>query len=397
MSRRLIDLNPDLKKLYDEGYDIDVVADDQVLVIDNVPYVNSAGEVRLGVLISKLELAADQTVQPKDHVAYFIGEHPSYASGQKIKGIENTSEPPDIIPGQKIDFTFSAHPNQPAEFYRDYHHKMVNYITIISTPAKEVRPDLDARVCPPREYSEEESVFKYPETSSTRAEIVTATQKLKLDSVAIIGVGGTGSYVLDFIAKTPVKKIHIFDGDRFLNHNAFRSPGAPSLEQLRERPSKVEYFSGIYSQMRWGIEVHDRFIDESNIEELRNVQFVFICVDRADQKKIIIDRLNEWDIPYVDVGMGLHLTEEKSLRGTVRTTLSTPQKNDHVGITIPMGTADVNNDYSHNIQIAELNALNAALAVIKWKKYIGYYSDTKNEFHSTYTLAGNFFLNEHAI
>lgn len=396
MSRRLIDLNPDLKKLDDEGYDVDVVADDQVLVVDNVPYVNSDSEIRFGVLVSKLELAGDQTARPNDHVAYFIGEHPCYADGRKITGIENASQPPDLIPGHKIDFTFSAHPNLPEVYYRDYHHKMVNYISIISTPAQELQPDLDARVCPPTEFSEEQSVFKYPETSTTRAGIGSANQKLKLESVAIIGIGGTGSYVLDFVVKTPVKAVHIFDGDRFLNHNAFRSPGAPSLEQLRRKPTKVGYFSGIYSQMRWGIQVHEYFIDDSNVEELREMQFVFLCIDRTDQKKIIIDRLHEWGVPYVDVGMGMHLAEDKTLRGHVRTTLSTPEKTDHVGSTILLGEAEVRNDYSHNIQIAELNALNAALAVIKWKKHFGYYSDTRKEFHSVYTVAANFFINEHA-
>ncbi len=396
MSRRLIDLNPDLKQLEDAGYDVDVVADDQILVIDNVPYVNSKSEVGLGVLVSKLELAGDRTIRPTDHVAYFIGEHPRYADGSKITGIENNSQPPDLIPGHKIDFTFSAHPKLPEEQYRDYHHKMVNYISIISAPAQELNSDFDAIIYPNKEFPEQRSVFKYPETSSTRAGIGTATQKLKLESVAIVGIGGTGSYVLDFVAKTPVKAIHIFDGDRFLNHNAFRSPGAASMEQLRLKPTKVEYFSGIYSQMRWGIEIHNYFIGESNIEELRQMQFVFLCVDRADQKKLIIDRLHEWGVAYVDVGMGMHLTEDNTIRGHVRTTLSTPEKNDHIEATILLGEADIRNEYSHNIQIAELNALNAALAVVKWKKHIGYYSDTRKEFHSVYTVAANFFVNEHA-
>jgi tRNA A37 threonylcarbamoyladenosine dehydratase len=51
--------------------------------------------------------------------------------------------------------------------------------------------------------------------------------------------GGTGSYVLDFVAKTPVKEIHLFDGDIFDQHNAFRAPGAPSGEELEQRLKKV--------------------------------------------------------------------------------------------------------------------------------------------------------------
>ena len=52
------------------------------------------------------------------------------------------------------------------------------------------------------------------------------TRKLSLKNVAIVGLGGTGSYVLDLVAKTPVRQIHLDDGDMFLQHNAFGSPSA---------------------------------------------------------------------------------------------------------------------------------------------------------------------------
>jgi hypothetical protein len=51
-------------------------------------------------------------------------------------------------------------------------------------------------------------------------------------------------------------------------------------------------------------------------------------------------------------------------------------------------------DYSRNVQIADLNALNAALAVIRWKKLLGFYRDLDREHHTTYTIDGNMLLNE---
>ena len=36
-------------------------------------------------------------------------------------------------------------------------------------------------------------------------------------------------------------------------------------------------------------------------------------------------------------------------------------------------------EYERNAQLAELNALNAALAVIKWKKIRGVYNDLERE------------------
>jgi hypothetical protein len=54
-------------------------------------------------------------------------------------------------------------------------------------------------------------------------------------------------------------------------------------------------------------------------------------------------------------------------------------------------------EYSTNIQIAELNALNAALAVIKWKKLAGFYQDLDFEHHCSYTIGGNMLRNEDVL
>jgi hypothetical protein len=43
-----------------------------------------------------------------------------------------------------------------------------------------------------------------------------------------------------------------------------------------------------------------------------------------------------------------------------------------------------------------LNALNAALAVIKWKKLMGFYQDLDFEHHCTYTIGGNMLRNENS-
>ena len=49
--------------------------------------------------------------------------------------------------------------------------------------------------------------------------------------------------------------------------------------------------------------------------------------------------------------------------------------------------------YASNIQVADLNALNACLAVVKWKKLRGFYRDLESEHHSTYTTDGSMLLN----
>ena len=210
-----------------------------------------------------------------------------------------------------------------------------------------------------------------------------------------MGLGGTGSYVLDLVSKTPVKEIHLFDGDKFLQHNAFRSPSAPSIDELRALPQKVSYFADLYSKMRKGIIPHASYIDASNIDRLDGMDFVFLSLDKGGAKKLIIEKLEEFGIPFIDVGIGVNLIDD-ALCGVIRVTTSTVEKCDRTSVKsrIPFSDGDDNNEYSRNIQIADLNALNAALAVIKWKKLFGFYVDLEKEHHSTYTIDGNILTNE---
>ncbi len=59
-----------------------------------------------------------------------------------------------------------------------------------------------------------------------------------------------------------------------------------------------------------------------------------------------------------------------------------------------MNESHIPNEYGENIQIADLNALNATLAVIRWKRFMGYYVDQQGEHQSRYTIDGNVIGNE---
>ena len=390
MSPSPINRSSDLKALADDGYDVDIVSGH--LVVRDVPYVNADRQVKRGILVSTLDLAGDVTTTPSTHVALFAGEHPCDQNGRELAKIKHKSKRQPISDRLVVDHSFSS---KPADGYRDYHHKMTTYIAIISGPAETIDPSVTARPHRVMESDNANTVFKYVDTASSRAGITAVSDKLKLNRIAIVGLGGTGSYVLDLVAKTPVREIHIFDGDDFLQHNAFRSPGAPSLEELKAIPRKVHHHAGRYSLMRRGIVEHDIDLDASNVDALEGMDFVFICVDHGEAKVPIIEKLEELATPFIDVGMGIELVDDQ-FQGIVRVTASTSSKRDHVRdkkrISLSVGDAD--GVYSRNIQIADLNALNATLAVIKWKKLLGFYRDLENEHFSAYTLDGNSIVNE---
>ena len=389
MSQRPISRSADLKKLREEGYDLEIRSG--CLLVKDVPYVNSIKEVKRGILVMKLVLADDETARPDDHVAYFDGDHPCWEDGTEIAKIKHGSGERSLAEGVTIRHSFSAKP-KPDDFYPDYYAKVTTYVGIISGPAWRIDKST-AQTHPFIEPEQDgDEPFNYTDNASSRAEIVAVTQKMTLKKIAIVGLGGTGSYVLDLVAKTPVKEIHAYDGDIFYQHNAFRSPGAASGDELRAKLPKVTYFKNLYSKMHRGIIDHAVYIDAANVEELRSMDFVFLCLDSGPAKKVIVEKLEEFNLPFIDVGMGIQLNNG-ALGGIVRVTTSTSAKRDHLRDRVSFGDTARGNEYDRNIQIADLNALNATLAVIKWKKLFGFYRDLKSEHHSQYSIDGNLLVN----
>ena len=390
MSRIPIDRSPDLQRLRLDGYNIRVNGVG-FLIVDDVPYVNSSKQIVTGALVSSLDLAGDVTKQPQDHTIKFIGEYPCDTNGAQLNMLRHQSGNFDV--GDKLFAQHSFSRKPPRGYYLDYHEKVTTYVALLGKSVAAIDPDATARTGRVVEPEDDDSPFNYLDTASSRAEINGATAKLGLDSVAIIGLGGTGSYVLDLIAKAPVRHIHLYDTDRFLTHNAFRAPGAPSIEELREQPSKVEYLARIYSHMHRGVVPHPVDIDAQSVEELHAMSFVFLCMDGGPAKKDIVDKLESFNVPFIDVGMGLYARND-TIGGTLRVVTSLPDGREVARKRIPFASDDINNEYDKNIQIADLNALNACLAVIKWKKFCNFYFDLGKE-RSTYLSVGtNLLVND---
>lgn len=394
MSHRLIARSPDLLALRNSGFHLEVR--NGYLLIKDVPYVTSTGAVREdGVLVSTLETEVfdghEVAKRPNTHVAYWIGEHPCHANGAKIRSFENGSGATDFGNGLKVDHTFSAK----AE-YRDYQHKMQAYLGWIVAEAQKIREDVTAEVFPVYATDDEDDdLFRYIDTASSRVHIGADNEKLEQQRIAIIGVGGTGSYVLDLVAKTRVAEIRIFDDDRFDTHNAFRAPGAWSLTDLEKKKSKVENFTEIYGKLRRkGLIGHNEPLTASNLHLLEGINFAFLCMDGGKEKKAVVAWLVDRGVPFINVGMGI-VRGQNGLQGVIRVVTCTPEKCDHVNDRMSFGAEDeVENEYATNIQIAELNALNAALAVIRWKRLCGFYRDAGHEHYSSYQIVTNAMANE---
>lgn len=390
MSRLLISRSPDLQRLRDEGYDISIKGG--YLLMSHVPYVNSQREVAFGTLVSELSLAGDVTTRPQDHQTHLVGEPPCHKDGTSMTKIISSIGSRDLGSGLVIGVSFSSKPSQG---YDNYYDKMTTYAHLLGSPAQALDPSATAKTgrALPSD-GDDDSVFNYIDTASSRAGIGAASAKLTGHRIGIVGVGGTGSYVLDLVAKTPVAEIHLFDGDHYRQHNAFRSPGAPTLDDLATLPNKAHYFAELYAPMRNGIVPHPYYLDAASIGDLDALDFVFLCIDSGSDKRVIVEYLEQRNVMFLDVGMGVELTDDASLIGILRVTTSAPEMRSHFRQRVGFADAVGDNDYDRNIQVADLNCLNAALAVVRWKKACGFYHDVEREHTSTYTIDGNMLLSE---
>ena len=381
MSQKLINHNTDLKKLQTEGYDIQI--QESYLIIRKIPYVNSGKQIKFGDLISDLKLSGENTSKPSDHTVFFTGDYPCDKEGSPIEAIRNENfTKPQKIAGEQVKHRFS---NKPLDGYKDYFEKMKTYIKIISHHAQAINRSSTAKTYLPIPTHNDNCVFQYLDTNSSRAYINEFSKKLMNQKIAIIGLGGTGSYVLDLVSKTPVKAIHLFDKDNFSSHNAFRTPGAISSKQLNTEPKKTDYLRSIYSNIHKNIHSHSYNIEPSNFKKILDMSFIFICIDESPIKKLLFDFLIENKILFIDTGIGIY-KEDNGLSGSVRVNLCLPDKTDHLKNHISFSNNGQDNDYSTNIQIADINSLNASLAVIKWKKILGFYSDREKEYTNIYTI-----------
>ena len=375
MFQKLVSHNDDLRRLIEKGYA--VTFDSNCLVIRDIPYLDDKLELQIGAIVAKLKFLDNERFEQENHQIYFAGSVPHGLDGKPVPnlgGSEHSIDLSEACNDVVVQWAFSNKP-KPAGKYDDHFHKIETYVGFISGPAEHLHG------VTPYTYrivgtSSDDSVLKFRDTLTSRAEITDLAKKLQDDVIAIIGLGGTGAYILDYLVKTPVREIRGYDHDQYYIHNAYRSPGR--LEKSELCMSKAEMYQARYENFRTGLSLETKFIDSSCVDDLVNVTFAFVCVDDGIARAEILDLLLGNNIPFIDVGIGLR-RKDGVLSGMMRTTYFPAEQGQKVRDKEWVNEQkDPENLYKTNIQICELNALNASLAVIRYKQLRGFYFEEKN-------------------
>jgi len=372
--------SPDIRRLIDEGYVVALV--DGMLAISNVPYVRAAGTLARGTLVVPVSIANDEVSTPRTHTAWWIGDAPREADGTPLKALNFSGTRNQRFTGLPPAALICGKPH--GREFRDHHEFAATYVTVIGVPASLIDPTATARLYGPSVPIETRAgTFAYMDTATPRAGLGPAAETIRGTTIGILGLGGTGSYVLDLVSKCSVDAIHLYDDDLFEQHSAFRAPGAATLDDLRARRRKVDHFAAVYRGIHRRVVPPPVRIDARTAPILDVLDFAFVCIDDAAAKPPILKRLSERGIPYVDAGMGLRDTE-RGIAGAVRTTL-VAKEDQGMAERIPV-VGDPDGLYATNIQICELNALNASLAVIAWKRHRGFYASNRPQPNSVFVL-----------
>lgn len=377
MSTSPFDRDPSTRRLLDEDYCLTFVGNH--LIVEQVPYVTTTKDVAYGRLALPVVFSGDIVRDNSgDHRIWFIGEQPCDQDGKPLPG--PSAETHTVTPGLSATFMISSKPKR-GGVYADTYDKITSYVRVLSHPARAIDPTVTAT--PGAGWTEvpDDLPFVYPDTGTARAGLADLNSKFRGQRIGIIGLGGTGGYILDQVAKTWVDAIDLFDGDLFDNHNAFRAPGAAAIEDLKLRPNKAEHFARVYSHMHTGITAHPELITADNVDRLANCTFVFMAAADADDKPVILDWLRARNIPVIEVGMGIR-DEGGHLSGLLAVVNHFPGRSQAV----TSASAGAPNEYDRNIQTADLNCLNAMLAVVSWKKYLSYYAEFERFDETVYAI-----------
>ncbi|MBT9446695.1 MAG: ThiF family adenylyltransferase [Hyphomonadaceae bacterium] len=363
----LVSHNPFLKDLEETGYHVDFVGG--YLVLYGIPYLDKDAQLQHGDWASPVALNGQRIDPPSgNHQAWWRGGRPFDQNGRELRlggGPGVVEVTPDFKTQQSFSFKLFNETGVMRD-YRSFDEKIRTYLEAITGPAIAMFPDATPLRGIEIKAAAQGSPLRYPDTMSSRYHINDISAMLVGKKVAIIGLGGTGSYILDFIVRTHLQTITLFDDDKVHVHTIFRLPGfiAQAIGKL-----KVHALATHYGQWHSGIEAIPERITVENVARLKEYDFVFVSVDDGPARRLIVDWLSANGIPYVDCGMGLSRSAV-GLSGFVRVTgVDRDAFEKNVGTArLPVENAK-EDEYRKQPQITELNALNATLAVIRFKQF----------------------------
>ena len=308
---------------------------------------------------------------------WWTAEVPHTADGTSLQHhLECNSWKParDIGEGLVVTQEWSRKPRSQngVRNYLDYREQIETYFMEVAHHAEAKQPgSIDAAKLRDSSEAPIDTRFHYIDTNAYRNGTKGIEKRIEDEIVAVIGVGGSGSYLVDVLVKTNVRELHLFDADVMETHNAFRVAGAARIEELGGNTSKVAWHERRYREVRKeGLHVHCIELTDDTLSRLESFTTVFIAVDDLPVRRKLQRACTSMDILHLAVGIGLDIegVNNDQLGGNVKVEVNyRTRAEDSDGSAQGEPPREGDDVYRSNIQTAELNMLSAALAITEWK------------------------------
>ena len=131
-------------------------------------------------------------------------------------------------------------------------------------------------------------------------------ERLAKCAVAIVGLGGLGSHVVQQLAYLGVGSFFLVDHDTVTHSNLNRVIGATEADVGCR---KVEVASRVIGAVLPGTQVEtacDTFIKEEVFRRLQAVNFVFGCVDNDASRLVLNEFCQAYSLSYIDIATGMN-------------------------------------------------------------------------------------------
>ena len=196
------------------------------------------------------------------------------------------------------------------------------------------------------------------------------------ERVAVIGLGGVGAWIADFVVKADAPEVHGWDYDCIEPKNILRMPGGLDPNVWIGRP-KADWFEETYSVIHRNVRGHNIKVLPENVHAVtEGTTFAFVAVDAADDRMMVCGALANAQIPFVVAGLSA-VRKDKRVKVSMRIVTA------HVGVgswrdAIPQVGQAGQDDYG-SLDLPDVYSMAASWAIQSWRKMRGQFWQEQRE------------------
>ncbi len=144
-------------------------------------------------------------------------------------------------------------------------------------------------------------------------------QQIQRTHVCVVGLGGTGSHVVQQLALLGVGELSLIDFDELERTNLNRVIGSRNDDQI-PGTYKVEIAKRLVNSIDPAILVNDireSLLSKAAIDNIIKSSFVFGCVDNDGPRLVLNELCCAYDIPYIDIASEINVEGEIDFGGRI--------------------------------------------------------------------------------